>query len=138
MQALIKICDKFNKCYFPVKGSVAEGCGKMLAKYKYGENVKIVAQFPIAYPEFSDDTKFILTAEKVDQIFEKIDAADYPMLGFDGVNAKPQWMILKLMPVSPNCLRPSNRSNAAARKEDDVTEKLSQIIHACDILQVFT
>lgn len=103
--------------------------------YKYVENIRILAEFPVVYPEFSKEKKFLLTAEKVYQIFSKIDVKDYEILGFNGKSVKPHWMIIKYLPVPPNNLRPSNRSNAAARQEDENTKKLVGILHVCDILR---
>lgn len=44
-------------------------------------------------------------------------------------------MILKHLPVLPVTMRPSNRSNAAARTENETTKMLTEIQHASDILR---
>jgi len=126
-----------TKCFYhpAIKGDPPEGCGKLLAIYKYGENVRITAEFPNIYPEFSNFEKFLITPEKVRRIFEKIDSSDYPILGFSYEYARPQWMIFTAFPVPPPHLRPSNRSNAAARQESDKTKKLLDIIHYNKILK---
>ncbi len=61
IRAIIKLTQKMTKCYYPPakKGDLPEGCGKLLATFKYATNVRIIAQFPIVYPEFSKQEKYI-------------------------------------------------------------------------------
>lgn len=131
MKLLVKLCEKMPKCYYPakVKGQSPEGCGLFLPTYKYLENVRIMVEFPVVYPHFSDETRFIITAERVRKIFEGIHPSDYRMLKFDEENARPEWMILTVLAVPPVCTRPSNKSNAAATEEDEITRKLQEIAH---------
>jgi hypothetical protein len=84
--------SKINRCYYPpaTKGEQPEGCGKHICEYKYSENVRISAQFPIVYPEFSDKTKFVINPEVVRKIFLGISASDYEILGFNDKLGCPQ------------------------------------------------
>jgi DNA-directed RNA polymerase II subunit RPB1 len=136
IKEIVKIAVKAKKCYFPGKvKNDPEGCGKLIAEYRYVENIRIIAEFPIAYPEFHKDAKFVMSSEQVLRIFTKIRSTDYPILNFDGINSKPQWMIFTRFPVPPNCLKPSNKSNAAARQEDDITKKLADVINVNKVLK---
>ncbi len=77
----------------------------------------------------------MISPEKVRRILEKIDVNDYSILGFSTEDARPHWMIFTRFPVPPIQLRPSNRSNAAARQEAEKTRKLLDIIHFNKILK---
>lgn len=44
--------------------------------------------------------------------------------------ARPEWMILTVLPVSPPPVRPSIQMDGTSRGEDDLTHKLSDILKA--------
>jgi DNA-directed RNA polymerase subunit A' len=49
-------------------------------------------------------------------------------LGFDPVYARPEWMVLTVLPVPPVNVRPSITLETGERSEDDLTHKLVDII----------
>lgn len=62
---------------------------------------------------------------------KKISDADLHMLGLSDEYARPEWMILTVMPVPPPPVRPSIAVDGGAmRSEDDLTYKLGDIIKA--------
>jgi DNA-directed RNA polymerase subunit A' len=59
---------------------------------------------------------------------EKILPNDLEMLGFNPKYAKPEWGILKLLPIPPVTMRPSITLESGERSEDDLTHKLGDIV----------
>lgn len=52
------------------------------------------------------------------------------VLGMDPKFARPDWMIITVMPVPPLAVRPAVVMFGAAKNQDDLTHKLSDIIKA--------
>lgn len=59
---------------------------------------------------------------------ELINDKDYELLGYSSIAARPEWMILTVLPVPPVCVRPSIILESGIRSEDDLTHKLVDII----------
>jgi DNA-directed RNA polymerase subunit A' len=60
--------------------------------------------------------------------FEDIPDDDIVTLGIDPSRARPEWMILTVLPVPPVTARPSITLDNGQRSEDDLTHKLVDII----------
>ncbi|WP_224337266.1 DNA-directed RNA polymerase subunit A' [Haloprofundus halobius] len=60
--------------------------------------------------------------------FEDIPDDDMETLGIDSERARPEWMILTVLPVPPVTARPSITLDNGQRSEDDLTHKLVDII----------
>ncbi|MFP4590554.1 MAG: DNA-directed RNA polymerase subunit A', partial [Halobacteriales archaeon] len=60
--------------------------------------------------------------------FEGIPDEDIAALGMDPENARPEWMVLTVLPVPPVTARPSITLDNGQRSEDDLTHKLVDII----------
>lgn len=121
------------ECNFPYKGG-NDGCldEKGVAKeqplIKVIENIRILVEFSNATANpYSNKAKDYLEPEHAIEILKRIDPNDYYALGCTPTT-KPHWMIITVLPIPPPIMRPSNMSNAAARGEDDLTYKLSDII----------
>ncbi len=69
-----------------------------------------------------------LTANMIRERFERIPDEDLILLGFDPKHARPEWMILQVIPVPPVYVRPSITLESGIRSEDDLTHKLVDII----------
>lgn len=59
---------------------------------------------------------------------EKISDEDALLLGFDPDFARPEWMVLTILPVPPVTMRPSITLETGERSEDDLTHKLGDIV----------
>jgi DNA-directed RNA polymerase II subunit RPB1 len=62
-------------------------------------------------------------------------ATDMEILGLSEEFARPDWMILTVLPVPPAPVRPSVVSPGKASAQDDLTYKLAEIIKANASLQ---
>lgn len=69
-----------------------------------------------------------LTSSEVRERLEKIDEKDYMLLGINPEVAKPEWMVLTVLPVPPVTVRPSITLETGERSEDDLTHKLVDIL----------
>lgn len=69
-----------------------------------------------------------LDAGEAHAILKRISDEDWTLLGMDCVHARPEWMILTVLPVPPPAVRPSINMEGSGRGEDDLTHKLSDII----------
>lgn len=72
-----------------------------------------------------------LTPTDVITAFKKISEADLNLIGLSQDYARPDWMILTILPVPPPPVRPSIAvDGGTTRSEDDLTYKLGNIIQA--------
>ena len=79
----------------------------------------------------NDQQKMELTAERAHRILKAISDEDCRKLGFDPQYARPDWMVLTVLPVPPPQVRPSIRmEGTGGRGEDDLTVKLMDIMRA--------
>jgi DNA-directed RNA polymerase subunit A' len=92
------------------------------------------AQFKIT---FEKPTKFIeqteagsepLTPSMIRERLERVSDEDLELLGFNPRAARPEWMVLQVLPVPPVYVRPSITLESGIRSEDDLTHKLVDII----------
>ncbi|MBS3151813.1 DNA-directed RNA polymerase subunit A' [Candidatus Woesearchaeota archaeon] len=59
---------------------------------------------------------------------ERISDSDIAFLGLDPSFARPEWMVLIILPVPPVTIRPSITLETGERSEDDLTHKLGDIV----------
>lgn len=57
--------------------------------------------------EDSQEKKIPLTAERVHEIFKRISDEECEILGMNPKHARPDWMIVTVLPVPPLAVRPS-------------------------------
>jgi DNA-directed RNA polymerase subunit A' len=69
-----------------------------------------------------------LTPSDIRERLEWITDSDAMLLGMDPKNARPEWMVLTVLPVPPPTMRPSMVLETGIRSEDDLTHKLVDII----------
>ncbi|MEN6329063.1 MAG: DNA-directed RNA polymerase subunit A' [Methanobacteriaceae archaeon] len=69
-----------------------------------------------------------LTPSEVREWLEKIPEDDYYLVGINPKIAKPEWMVLTVLPVPPVTVRPSITLETGERSEDDLTHKLVDIL----------
>ncbi|KAL2311876.1 DNA-directed RNA polymerase II subunit rpb1 [Schizosaccharomyces pombe] len=74
--------------------------------------------------------KRLLSPLEVHTIFTHISSEDLAHLGLNEQYARPDWMIITVLPVPPPSVRPSISVDGTSRGEDDLTHKLSDIIKA--------
>ncbi|XP_014277927.1 DNA-directed RNA polymerase II subunit RPB1 [Halyomorpha halys] len=85
--------------------------------------------------EDGQEKKIALTAERVWEILKHITDEECFILGMDPKFARPDWMIVTVLPVPPLCVRPAVVMYGSARNQDDLTHKLADIIKCNNELQ---
>ncbi|KAL1115611.1 hypothetical protein AAG570_005901 [Ranatra chinensis] len=85
--------------------------------------------------EDAQEKKISLTAERVWEILKHITDEECFILGMDPKFARPDWMIVTVLPVPPLAVRPAVVMYGSARNQDDLTHKLSDIIKCNNELQ---
>ena len=76
-----------------------------------------------------------LTPSEVREWLEKIRDEDLPLLDINRESARPEWMVLTVLPVPPVTVRPSVTLQSGERSEDDLTHKLVDVIRINQRLQ---
>ncbi len=99
-----------------VKTDVCPYCGE--------HQLKVIYEKPTTY--YEDENK--LLPSDIRDWFERIPDEDITVFGMDPANARPEWMIMTVLPVPPVTVRPSITLQTGQRSEDDLTHKLVDII----------
>ncbi|KAF6156428.1 hypothetical protein GIB67_009086 [Kingdonia uniflora] len=86
---------------------------KMVAEYK-AQRKKNDDQKQLPEPV---ERKQQLTAERVLSVLKRISDEDCILLGLDPQYARPDWMILQVLPIPPPPVRPSGMMDTSARSE---------------------
>jgi DNA-directed RNA polymerase subunit A' len=73
-----------------------------------------------------NDTR--LSPIQVKEWMSKISDRDAELLGLNTKYARPEWMIMTILPIPPVTMRPSITLETGERSEDDLTHKLGDIV----------
>jgi DNA-directed RNA polymerase subunit A' len=103
------------------KTKVCPSCGATKAK--------IVFSKPTIFEEVLEEGGAVrLLPSMIRERLERIQDEDLQVLGLNPTVARPEWMILQVLPVPPVYVRPSITLETGIRSEDDLTHKLVDII----------
>ncbi|KAJ3171954.1 DNA-directed RNA polymerase II subunit rpb1 [Geranomyces variabilis] len=117
---------------YKAKKSKHGGCGQRQPVYK--------KEGPLGIAKFTKATKDeiesgneagrteTMSAEKVHQLFTKISDADCLAMGLNPTWARPEWMLISVLPVPPMAVRPAVSMDGVATNQDDLTHKLRDIV----------
>lgn len=89
---------------------------------------KITFEKPTKFIEQTEAGSEPLTPSMIRERLERISDEDLDILGFNPRVARPEWMVLQVLPVPPVYVRPSITLESGIRSEDDLTHKLVDII----------
>ncbi|CAF4965887.1 unnamed protein product, partial [Rotaria magnacalcarata] len=103
-------------------------CGRPQPKYRRS-GLDLSIEWKEA-PDENQERKTKLSAERVLSIFKAIPDQVCHLLGMDPRHARPDWMIITVLPVPPMCVRPSVLVFGTARSQDDLTYNLANILKA--------
>ncbi|XP_054267900.1 DNA-directed RNA polymerase II subunit RPB1-like [Macrosteles quadrilineatus] len=109
------------------------GCGRYQPNLRR-TGLDVTAEWKHAN-EDSQEKKISLSAERVWEILKHIVDEECFILGMDPKFARPDWMIVTVLPVPPLAVRPAVVMYGSARNQDDLTHKLSDIIKCNNELQ---
>jgi len=83
---------------------------------------------PTTFHEMVDGGASRLNPSQIRERLERIPDDDLRLLGMEPTAARPEWMILQVLPVPAVTVRPSITLESGIRSEDDLTHKLVDII----------
>ena len=95
-------------------------CGAQQSKIDFAK--------PTTFYEILEEGAQRLTQSMVRERLERIPDDDLELFGFKPATARPEWMVLQVLPVPPVYVRPSITLESGIRSEDDLTHKLVDII----------
>ena len=104
----------------PVNNTYIEGCGYKNPKIKR-KLLEIVATYSQDEDQCVQDTVRKISAADALAILEGINEENCHILGFNSARGRPDWMIIKNLPVAPPPVRPSVEMMNNMRAEDDLT-----------------
>jgi DNA-directed RNA polymerase subunit A' len=111
------IDDVVREVFFEArKNTICPHCGAEQREIKYEK--------PTSFYEGEER----LMPTEIRSRFEKMIDEDILAVGMDPKRARPEWMILTVLPVPPVTVRPSITLESGQRSEDDLTHKLVDII----------
>ncbi|WP_258870575.1 DNA-directed RNA polymerase subunit A' [Pyrobaculum aerophilum] len=88
------------------------------------------------YEETESGALVKLDPEVLRERLSKVPSEDLELLGINPSVARPEWAILKVLPVPPPHVRPSIQLETGIRSEDDLTHKLVDIIRMNEKLKI--
>ena len=114
LKQIVKDCVKSEKCIH---------CGREIGKIELDKPTSI------------RENGKKLTPSEIREWLEKIPDEELPFLDIDKKSARPEWMVLTVLPVPPVTVRPSVTLESGERSEDDLTHKLVDVIRINQRLQ---
>lgn len=130
---ILSSCKPSKTC--PIGADGMSGCGGSQPSFRL-DVIKIMGEFD-ASTELDDtqDRKFNLLAESTLNILRRITDDTCRKLGFDPKYARPEWMIVTVLPVAPPHVRPSVMKSTSDESHDDLTYKYGDIVGANEDLK---
>ncbi|MHA2232661.1 MAG: DNA-directed RNA polymerase subunit A', partial [Candidatus Hodarchaeales archaeon] len=111
-----------------VKQVVKDARKKTKCPWCETEQFKIKFDKPTTFSEETEVGLVRLTPTEIQGRFENVPAEELLILGVNSEYARPEWMILNVLPVPPVAVRASITLESGVRSEDDLTHKLVDII----------
>jgi DNA-directed RNA polymerase subunit A' len=130
-----KVRDRIER-YKRLLGSIPDAVYKGIVQeikakqcpYCATSQYKITFEKPTKFIEQTEAGSEPLTPSMIRERLERISNEDLDILGFNPEAARPEWMVLQVLPVPPVYVRPSITLESGIRSEDDLTHKLVDII----------
>jgi len=136
---VLELCSNIKRC----GEDIEDGCGaRQPSKYRDEDICRIMAEWKLADIEM-DGTNIptelgtsikdgiierYLEPEYVYRILRRISDEDVDFMGFNRFWCRPDWMMCTVLPIPPPQVRPSVVQDNNQRSEDDLTQKLIDII----------
>ena len=108
-----------------IKATKCPHCGEPQYKIRLEKPTTFIEEGPLGR----------LWPNKIREWLERIPDDDLRLLGYDPEVARPEWMIITVLPIPPIAVRPSILLETGIRSEDDLTHKLVDIIRTNEKLR---
>ncbi|RKO94715.1 hypothetical protein BDK51DRAFT_25294, partial [Blyttiomyces helicus] len=117
--------DKFSYCWNFAKT-------KLVCEYQDCETqllpLRRIGKDIFYLPRDKKANRIQLSASDAREILERITDETCRLIGLNPENARPEWMIITVLPVPPPCVRPSVSMDHNGKGEDDLTHMLNNIV----------
>ncbi len=107
-----------------IKKITDEAASRTICPHCDAQQTKIILDKPTTFRE--EGIK--VTPKEIRERLERIPNEDLLLFGMDEKVARPEWMVLTVLPVPPINVRPTITLATGERSEDDLTHKLVDII----------
>ena len=108
---------------------VCSGTKRAVCMHCGSEQGKIVLDKPSTFKEKKEGKgEHKLNARDIREWLENIPDEDLIFLGMDYASSRPEWTIMRVLPVPPIHVRPSITMDSGERAEDDLTHKLVDVL----------
>eukprot|EP00727_Mastigamoeba_balamuthi_P013257 m51a1_g8554 putative dna-directed rna polymerase ii subunit rpb1 (1811) ;mRNA; r:140398-146391 len=107
------------------------GCGHVQPTIKREEGTRLKT----IYKTDRGTKEQTLTASEAYDILRHISNEDCRLMGLDPQRARPEWMIVSILPIPPPQVRPSVVQGGEKASDDDLTWKLADIVKTNDALR---
>ncbi len=105
------------------------GKKRMVCMHCGSEQGKILLEKPTTFKEKKEDkSEHKLNARDIREWLEGIPADDLIYIGMDKESNRPEWVVMRVLPVPPITVRPSITLESGDRSEDDLTHKLVDVL----------
>ena len=124
----------FGKYIYEILVRTCENCHKVVTKDVKKRPKKCPeCKANLAKIEFVKPTTFVFDGKEklpnyIRDLLSSISDEELKKLGYSPTTARPEWMVLTVLPVPPVNLRPSITLESGEKSEDDLTHKLVDII----------
>jgi DNA-directed RNA polymerase II subunit RPB1 len=139
-KAVFAACQDVTRC-----GELTEdGCGARQPHRYHDEDLRIVAEWKgmmvpeggaaggagaaAAAPTEKGDIRRFLEPEYVYRLLRRISDEDVDFMGYSRLWCRPDWMMCTVLAIPPPQVRPSVLQDNNQRSEDDLTQKLIDVI----------
>jgi DNA-directed RNA polymerase II subunit RPB1 len=128
-------CQEVTRC----GEQTEDGCGaRQPHRYHEEDMFRIVAEFKGLGPEgeggAATNLRKFLEPEYVHRLLRRISDEDVDFMGFNRLWCRPDWMMCTVLSIPPPQVRPSVLQDNNQRSEDDLTQKLIDIIKTNETL----
>ncbi len=108
---------------------ICSGAKRAVCMHCGAEQGKIVLDKPTTFKEKKKEKgEHKLNARDIREWLERIPDDDLIFIGMDGTSSRPEWIIMRVLPVPPITVRPSITLDSGDRSEDDLTHKLVDVL----------
>ena len=105
-----------------------QGCERVQPQYQKRKMDVLIRRKENSLHLSDEDSKRVLRASEVLEIFSRIDDETINILGLNATFSRPEFLLIKVLVVSPPIVRPSIELSSSARSEDDLTHLYQSIL----------
>ena len=124
-----RLVDKWPRLARALEKAIKDEASKRMECPHCGaKQFKLRFEKPIYFYEERPEGRTLLTPTEIRGRLEMTVDEDLELLGINPKRARPEWMVLTVLPIPPISVRPSITLETAMRSEDDLTHAIIEIM----------